>query len=276
MNTFPIVSVAIILLVCSKQFHSFTSISHYPLGLITMCCNIRKQLLLLVLNLIFIQNVCCSKVYYITIYPSIDCPNEVEECHLSLSTLATNTSTLLDPNTTLIFLAGDHSVVLDTDLTVTNTDFLKLTSDNALATRTSIICNGGAHLRFINITHLQIIELEFIGCIIKVDCVDKFILKDSSIYGANSSSALHLTLTNATVVKCSFASNIVGTQQFQVGFLEHSTILHPQFIYQSRGARIGGALVLTQSNLTVSETHFEDNVAEVGGAISPICKVVLL
>ena len=161
MNTFPIVNVTIILLVCSKQFHSFTSISHFPLGLITMCCNIRKQLLLLVLNLIFIQNVCCSKVYYITIYPSIDCPNE--ECHLSLSALATNTSILLDPITTLIFLAGNHSVVLDTDLTVTNMDFLKLTSDNALATRTSIICNGGAHLRFVNITHLQIIELEFIG-----------------------------------------------------------------------------------------------------------------
>ena len=180
------------------------------------------------------------------------------------------------PNHDVDFLAGNHSVVLNTDLTVTNTDFLKLTSDNALATRTSIICNGGAHLRFVNITHLQIIELEFIGCIIKVDCVDNFILKDSSIYGANSSAAFYLTLTNATVVKCSFASNIVGTQQFQVGFLEHSTILHPQFIYRSRGARIGGALVLTQSNLTVSETHFEDNVAEVGGAISPICKVVLL
>ena len=225
--------------------------------------------LLLILDLIFVHIAggSYSKVHYITPSPNTQCPTG-ESC-LTLSMLSANISNFLDSNTALIFLAGNHT--LDLELYVSNIDeFLRLSTNVSVAA--SVTCSGNASFKFINITQMQICGLEFIGCSSKVESVDQFSLEDSSFHGGNGKpdgSVLELTQTNTNIIRSSFTSNKVGTYQNHVGFLEMLNFynLHHQLNIQSYSARVGGALVVTSSNLTISSSHFDGNTAELGGAI---------
>lgn len=90
---------------------------------------------------------------------------------LTLSMLAANTSSFLNSNMTLIFLAGNHT--LNTELSMSNIDdFLRLSANDSATT--SITCGGNANLTFGNITQMQINGLEFVRCSGKVEFVDHF------------------------------------------------------------------------------------------------------
>ena len=220
----------------------------------------KLQHLLQISVLLLIHTVGGSKVHLII--PIAQCSTG-GSC-LTLSMLAANTGNYLDSNTTLIFPAGNH--ILDSELSVSNIDLLKLSTNDSA--NVSIACSGNASLKFSNIRQLQISGLEFIGCSSRVEFLDQFTLEDSSFHGRNSDgSALELTQTNTNIVRSSFTSNTVGTYQRHVGFLETIKINNHQWNIHSYSARVGGALVVTSSNLTISSSHFDSNTAELGGAI---------
>ena len=228
----------------------------------------RIKLLLAVIDLILIHTVSSSNVHYITPSSTAWCPGE--SC-LTLSTLAANSSNYLDSNTTIVFLEGSH--ILDSDLVVSNIDGSLTLSTNGSGTA-AISCNDGGSLEFSNITQLQISGLEFSRCSSIVEFVDQFTLEDSRFYGGNDDSALDLTNTNTLIVRSSFVSNTAGTYQSLAGVLEflrdnrndyYNHFDRPTIL--SNSARIGGAVIVTSSTVSINGTHFESNTAEVGGAI---------
>ena len=225
----------------------------------------KLSLLLWAVHLLLIHTVDSSKIHYIIPSQTTQCPGE--SC-LTLATLAANSSGYFDQNTTMIFLEGNHTI--DSELIVSKMNgSLTLTNNSG---RTVIVCSDGASLNFSDIIHLQIIEINFIWCHVKVD-VSEFILVDSMFYGGLNSSALHLYHSNASIIGSSFVFNTAGTYQTHVGILElySSNIrtpfsqLHPSI--QSTSARVGGALVITSSTVNISSTYFVNNSAKMGGAI---------
>ena len=59
----------------------------------------------------------------------------------------------------------------------------------------------------------------------------------------------------------------MGTYQSSVGFLADAYLNDIPYSIPSR-SRIGGALVVTKSNLSICSSHFDGIQAEVGGAIN--------
>ena len=201
-----------------------------------------KLLLTLVLYTSIIHTVSGNSVYYIKPSTSDGCP-ESEIC-TTLSTLAANTSNFLDDtNTTFIFLEGYHT--LDMDLNIRDINHLvRLSFTNLVSV--SITCIDGVGLNFNNIKQLQISGLELIRCRNRIESVGDFLLEDCHFHDGDSGSALLLTQTNTNIDRCSFLSNTAGTM----------TLISLAFPYYSRHAIVGGALHVTSSNLSISNSSF--------------------
>ena len=197
--------------------------------------------LLLIVNLVNV-----SSDFHIMPTPSIPCPDQ--EICLTLSILANNSSTYLNSNTTLLFHTGKYS--LNSSLSISNIDeFLGLTTVDPIPA--SIVCNHNASLKFTNVTQLHINGLEFTGCSSTTEFVDNFTLVNSHFDHGSIGSSLQLIQTNATIIRSSFTNNRVGTYRFYLNYY----------------AKVGGALSITGSNLVISDSLFEYNAAELGGAI---------
>ena len=192
--------------------------------------------------------------------------NRVGGSCLDLSTIAANTGIYLNSNTTLIFQQGNHH--LDDEFSVSSGEELLVLSSNQSSESASIFCRGNGRLKFSNISQLRMRSLKFIGCSITIQLVDQFNLEDSTFDGGNAnSSALQLYETNIEILQSTFTSYAVGTYRALVRFLEE--VDHPYSLVhvESHDARMGGALVVTNSNLTISNSIFSSNSAQLGGAI---------
>ena len=186
---------------------------------------------------------------------------------LKLSMIAASISSYFDANTSLTFQEGIH--YLDTEITVAGTmDILLQTSNETLA-NAFITCRNNAKLTFANINQLRISGLSFIDCSLAVKVVNQFILENSMFNGENANgSALTFNQTrNANILRSSCVAYNAATFKSSVQFLEE--VDHPYSLVHvlSHSARIGGALVVTNSNLTINESHFANNSAQLGGAI---------
>ena len=114
-------------------------------------------------------------------------------------------------------------------------------SENSMA---QIKCTNDSSMHFSQSQSIHIIDLEFIGCRgNQVTQVTEFLVTDTKFEGQeNSGTALELIGTTAQIVNCIFVSN--------------------RFAYR------GGAIIATDNTtVTISQSKFEDNGAEFGGAI---------
>ena len=206
-----------------------------------------------------------NNVHYIIPSPNVQCP---EESCLTLITLATNSSRFFDTDTTIVFLEGNHT--LDSELIVSDiSGSLMLLTNGTVA----IFCSDGANLNFYNITQLQLGGIEFSECSCNVELVGQFALEDSTFFGASNNSALQLVQTYTTIIRSSFISNTAGTYKSNVGVLAYLRNnlykLNVPYGYQPNitHARVGGALIVTNSTVNITTSNFESNSAKVGGAI---------
>ena len=230
----------------------------------------KVTLLLRFMHLLLIHTIECGNVHYVKPLPTTQCP---EQSCLTLSTLAANSSDYFDPNTTVVFLEGKHT--LDSDLFVSKINGSLTLLPNG-SDSVAIICSRNTTLVFVDITQLQISRLEFMRCSSKVELVDWFSFDNSVFHGENNASTLHLKSTNTSIAGCSFVFNTVGTYHNPIGVLAlyssdnatNSNILpwlYPKI--QSTSARVGGAMIVTNSTVTISSSYFENNSAKIGGAI---------
>jgi predicted outer membrane repeat protein len=200
--------------------------------------------------------------HYITPSSTILCPAG-EHC-LTLSALVTNVSHYIESNTMLIFLAGNHS--LDVDLAVTEVNELRMLSLNG-SVNASIVCSCRARLIFTRINKIQIGRLKLIGCPSRLEFVNQFTLEDSSISDqSGDNSALYISQTRTTIMRSSFRSNRAG-HRHRVQFLDFYQQQIRGNIPNDRRANVGGALFIDNSNVSIAYSYFDDNSAQIGGAI---------
>ena len=167
----------------------------------------------------------------------------------TLSQFVANSSHLLNSNITLVFNPGIH--YLNDNLMLSNTDIL-MNSDNSAA---QIVCSNLSHFIFNHSQYIHITNLEFIGCGgNRVESVSNLVVQDTIFKGQKDSAngtALELIETIAKIINCTFLSNRKGQLRY--------------FIY--RNVLVGGAIIATHSNIDISQSHFVNNTADIGGAI---------
>ena len=194
-------------------------------------------------------NPAASEVYYITTtLMDQSCPGLC----LTLSQFAMNSSFYLDSNTTLIFLPGMH--YLNTVLSISNMDNFVMQSQNSTA---YIACVNCSNITFSNSFYIQIVNLEFTGCGgNEVKHVAEFVAQKSKFEGQkdNVGSALEFIETTAQILDSIFVSNI-GSYRFD------------PINSGCYSGLVGGAIVATNSTIDISQSKFEYNRADIGGAI---------
>ena len=158
----------------------------------------------------------CGRTDYI-ISPVINDECLREQC-LTLSQFATN-STYIGPNTTLIFLDGDHFLKSDLNVTGTINFFISVSSDNLV----SIICEPSTELSFTKISYVHIKGIRFLNCIFGVFHAT---VEDCSFELQNGMKTIQLVRTNALIKKCSLVNvnsrneTVVTVSQGNVAFEE--------------------------------------------------------
>ena len=123
-------------------------------------------------------------------------------------------------------------------------------------------CTNDSSIHFSQSQYVHITNLAFIGCGgNQVRQVEEFVVEDTKFEGReNSGTALELIETTAQIVNSTFVSNIKGSyRECVILFDLDSDYLLDGFI--------GGAIIATNSTIDTSQSKFEDNVADVGGAI---------
>ena len=172
---------------------------------------------------------------------------------LTLSQFAFGVSSYLQCNTTLIFQPGNH--ILDVTLRVESVLVLQLSS--ILPHNTTIVCEH-SRLNLVNISSVYVGKLNFVGCSGRGESIGHILIEDTVFLGQKkNSSALELTRSTAVVSESAFVSNMIGS-------LKPMKIKNPNI---AMAYYIGGAVILTQSNVVFVQSLFKQNSAEVGGAI---------
>ena len=218
------------------------------------------QLLLLLVGCIKFMT---GEAVYITHSSKLSCPQQ--HCY-TFAQFLDNAIRNLGLNRTLYFLPGSHS--LESEYAVRNINELHLLSLSPMQ-MASILCAPTAKLLIENVHHVQISYLHFIGCSEnKMELVYWIIISNSIFHGLQSANgtALELVHTNSKIINSSFLFNSYGSYRGPVRFLQF--LISRQYISrQAIYAQIGGALIVNCSNVSVVESRFEGNVAEIGGAI---------
>ena len=181
-------------------------------------------------------NSATAKVLYITPSTSDLCTSQC----LTISELAANTSSYISSNTTLVFTAGTHH--LTADLTVSDVSNVSITS---IGSHAAIVC---MHHSYINLNHSQFIHIsnmDFFGYGgIYVLNVEEFVLQNAVFDGQdNSEISLSLFESTASIINCSYISNIIG----------------PMYVVDGERIRRNGLVVVIDSNISFSQCKFDNN-----------------
>ena len=215
-----------------------------------------RSVVLLLVQFILLWRDCLCKEFYITISNNSKVQCSVVHC-ATLAQIAANSSAYLGPaaNITLVLEQGHHQ--LDLELTVSNVGVLQITSDNLTfdAPRVSIklakFCNiGRLKISGVNITQSGGITVESVG---------QLILEHSTFLESNGT-ALTLINTTASIVGSYFIFNSLGTYK---GSLETVTYKNKERVFE----HVGGAVIVSETNVVIQNTSFKGNNAEYGGAI---------
>ena len=214
----------------------------------------------LVLFLGSLDLVSCE-VHYII--PSQTDPCSVDSC-LTLSQFADNSASHIDSNTTLFIIGGNHA--LDRRISVSNVEEFSMLSAND--TNSIITCSELANFTFSDIGHIYISGLTFLGCgSNRVNSVDQLTIEHSMFMGQNNSeTSIIISESNVNMAETSFLSNTVGGCPSDVRFFKYLQMM-PTNPQSSCTIRVGGALIVHHSILAVDDCQFEENRANIGGAI---------
>ena len=211
-----------------------------------------------------------TKVHYITPSLDIPCPEDHSAC-LTLSQFAANSSKD-SGQTSLIFLPGNHT--LNRELILSGADnFTMASQENETV---MIECTSQYERFIVNETTFAIIKsLYFIGCGGNtVTRVEELIIEDTifqGVEGEGKGTALVLNQVNFTKIReCMFMSNTPGnnSERHRVGeFIRDPNVLSDLRLKKDDLVSVGGALLTTSSNVSVTNTKFVSNEADIGGVL---------
>ena len=180
------------------------------------------------------------------------CPHNSIHC-ATLSVYAQEAEMYFTPDTTMVFLPGDH--VLDRNITVANVTRLTMRGESSSGNIATVVRNGSVGFSFTNMVDINIYSLAFTS------------YNGSWSYGSRpaSNSALFLqSIPNAKLVNCSFHDNIgtaLAVNNTSVTLVENK-FMHNQCACRSFSEmrELGCGVTTFNSNLTFSgNTSFHNS-----------------
>ena len=203
------------------------------------------------------------EVIYIT--PSLNTPCHQRSC-LSLTQYINNPNPGL--NTTIVLLSGNHSLVIP--LSVMNKErFLMIGSSN---TAPRVTCTSTGNLSLTSIDLVMIRGISFLGCGHNTaTSIVNFTMQDTTF---ENSTTIHngaiWSISSSTTVQfenCTFANNIIqrgGTLSVNIASI--LVIFMCTFTNNEvrQDFREGGALLITKTNATISQSIFLSNQVRKG------------
>ena len=221
--------------------------------------------------LILLQIICLplsrSSTQY-TITPDHDSIPRNQSCHscLTLQQFATNVSDHLNNSTTLIFQPGRHLLSLGVAVSNVTTFTIYCNYYSESGNTCTLHCNQKGQFVFSSVQYVHIRNIDFIECIgSKVMNAGNFTLSKTSFTGSihvTRGSALEIVRSSALLNDCSFNKYLYGTYRWTITSIPHDT-----FSLHRTKKQIGGALIITHSNVTIIRGSFKENRAQFGGAI---------
>ena len=212
-------------------------------------------------------------VVYITTSGERPCPAAAEPC-VTLSQLATNLTEYLNDNTTMIFLQGKYNLdrkLLFVNITTVTVTITAHSHSHSASENVLIVCGLRCDFMFNKVDYVHISSLSFVGCNHKFASVSKVMIEHASFQGYKYiGSAVELVDTkSAYIQRSNFTSNTNGNYLGPIGIYVYTNKHYPDVHHNfSAYANVGGALIVTQSNVNIIiESVFVNNGAFVGGAI---------
>ena len=210
-------------------------------------------------------NLTAGKELYITPSPRLPCPQQ--PC-FTITQFFSSIENILSSKITLVFLPGSHN--LQSEQVIGNINELHLLSlSDFPSERASMLCGPAAKLLIENIHLVHLSHLDVIRCSgNKIESVQQLIINSSTFCGLQdmNGTAFELVHTNAKIINSSFLFNNYGSYRGPIGLLQFLRLqgqTSQQFVY----ALVGAALIINSSNVSIVESIFEGNTAEIGGAI---------
>ncbi len=202
--------------------------------------------------------VIANKVF---IKPSVYTPCLEESC-ITLPQFTASIKNYLEPNVSLIFLPGYHS--LSSDLFITAVSNLSMYSNSTLISATpTISCEEQTSIAISSIDVVFIGHLTFVGCHGNQVTSVKSIVLENVTFINHTGSALQFSSSDAFIRGCSFISNSGGSYRRRpVKFTDEDNI--PNRILYTKG---GAGMTLTTSSAVISDCTFVGNHAQMGSAI---------
>ena len=193
--------------------------------------------------------------YYISTSPLEPCPTEMSPC-LTLNQFASNKTYCLSENTsiTLILQPGTHH--LDSELTVANVSRFSVIGERE-GNESIVTIECSERFTFDNVTEVNMRFLVFVGCTENyIQSVGQFILDNCTFNGlGRNGTALNIIETmSVNITSCSFFDTQGSYKQFQYLFISDKFVA-------------GGAIISANSSISMHNSTFERNIAQLGGAI---------
>ena len=206
-----------------------------------------------------------SETYHIKPSQSDLCPNNEQLCQ-TLSEFATEDNN--GTNITLIMLPGNHNLV--TNLSFSGLTNLTMHSGKSNAA-VRCTCDLTSSLSFESIEEVSLMSINFTGCGGNlVRNVGRLVLQGTMFTGLDRSGT-SMTIINSTaeIIDSTFVNNQFGTIMESVESLRLITTNVFWLIVRNVTGivRVGGAIIMDRSNISVNHSRFENNTADIGGDI---------
>ena len=207
------------------------------------------------------------QVFYIV--PTLDSECSTDSC-LTISQFAEiyvpDSRSTYPSNTTLVIVGENHD--LNKSISVSNVAEFSMLSANGTEPNpgpVTITCSEHASFNFRNISTVFVRGFKFAGCSNnRIELVNLLIV-DKSMFHGQTGSKTSLTIVNSTaqITKTTFVANAVGTALRNLNPLP--VLNYP--VSLSASATLGGALIVSSSEVMFDTCLFQDNEANIGGAI---------
>ena len=188
-------------------------------------------------------SVALGDTYHIVVSQNL---TKLNDSCLMLSELAENVSNYLSFNseTKLVFQQGNH--ILRSEIAIRNASNVSITGSGPPSS-VLINCEQQGKLSIDSIDYIEVTNLIFDNCRgHQIKLVPQFVFKHC-IYQNHIETAVKLNNSSAYITNTSFLSNSAG--------------------YSYYDNKVGGAMMATESTITIANSTFRDNSAERGGAV---------
>ena len=205
-----------------------------------------------------------EQVYYITASPLAG-PCPVEVC-LNLTQFASNMDYYLSENVTLLVSQGNHH--LNSQLIVANVSRFSLIADIIVSndSNVAIVCNDSFTIE--NVSEVYMNGLSFVGCTNNHIKSVKQLFLDSCSFDGLYHNGTALNIVNTTTANITGSWFKYNNGSYHEWLSELNSPYNNYFYFRNPDKVIvGGAIIGINSSISIHNSKFKENGAEIGGAI---------